>query len=356
MKIYKYHLLAGFGFVLLVIAAGASGFFEHYGLTLAEPLERATPAASALLEQQSLPQGALSLFVEPAASTTPILTAIAGATQSVDLVIYDLKDPQVEAALVAAYARGVAVRVLLNEGYYGKKEARNEAAYAYLQKAGVPVKWTPNYFALTHQKTLVVDARKAFILTFNLTPRYYGGSRDFGIVDTNPQDVAAIEKVFENDWIGSRWPAEEARDLVWSPGSRDEMLALINGSQTSIKIYNEEMAVPEVTAALAAAVARGVDVQVAMTYSTSWKKAFIQLAQAGVRVRTYTSSAKNIYIHAKMILVDEKIAFLGSENFSNTSLNDNRELGIIISDPNIIKTLSTTFSADFAAARPYSPK
>jgi len=247
------------------------------------------------------------------------------------------------------------VRVLLNEGYWGKQEPRNAAAYTYLQQQGVPVEWTPAYFALTHQKTLVVDAREAFILTFNFTPQYYGQSRDFGVVDTDPSDVAAIEKTFDADWVGSRAAAPTGDDLVWSPGSEDEMLALINPAHTSLKIYNEEMADQAVTDALTQAALRGVDVQVTMTYSTSWKKAFIQLAQAGVKVHTYASSAKNFYIHAKMILVDDTVAFLGSENFSNGSLNDNRELGIILSDPALIQTLSATFSADFAGARPYVP-
>lgn len=175
------------------------------------------------------------------------------------------------------------------------------------------------------------------------------------MVDTDPVDVSAIEKAFTNDWIGSRAPAEQGSDLVWSPGSEGEMLALIDNAQTSLRVYNEEMADQQVTDALSAAAARGLDVQVAMTYATNWKKAFIQLANAGVHVHTYASGAKNFYIHAKMILVDERIAFVGSENFSNTSLNDNRELGIIISDPDIIQTLSTTFTSDFAGARPYNP-
>ena len=39
--------------------------------------------------------------------------------------------------------------------------------------------------------------------------------------------------------------------------------------------------------------------------------------------------------------------FLGSENFSDNSLNDNRELGLIISDPAVLSGVESAFNADF---------
>jgi phosphatidylserine/phosphatidylglycerophosphate/cardiolipin synthase-like enzyme len=38
---------------------------------------------------------------------------------------------------------------------------------------------------------------------------------------------------------------------------------------------------------------------------------------------------------------------VGSENFSRTSLDDNRELGLIISDPAVLSAMARTFAADF---------
>jgi hypothetical protein len=39
--------------------------------------------------------------------------------------------------------------------------------------------------------------------------------------------------------------------------------------------------------------------------------------------------------------------FLGSENFSDNSLNHNRELGLIINDSGVISGVEATFTADF---------
>jgi hypothetical protein len=54
-----------------------------------------------------------------------------------------------------------------------------------------------------------------------------------------------------------------------------------------------------------------------------------------------------LYIHAKMILTDYgqsgQQSFVGSENFSNPSLTESRELGLPLTDPAILQSLNTTF-------------
>jgi len=46
---------------------------------------------------------------------------------------------------------------------------------------------------------------------------------------------------------------------------------------------------------------------------------------------------------------------VGSQNFSTSSLEYNRELGIITTDPSIIGGLSSTIGSDVADADPYHP-
>jgi cardiolipin synthase len=297
------------------------------------------------------PAGKLSLITEPHAGITPILSAIKGAQHQVDLVMYEDSDVQVDGALAADARRGVKVRVLLNGGYYGGGFPQNTAAYAYLKAHSVPVRWTPSYFALTHQKTLIVDGR-AYVLTFNFTPQYYASSRDFGVLDTIPADDAAITTTFNADWNGRRITAPTGRDLVWSPGSQGPQVKLIDAAHVSLDIYNEEMDSTPIETALERAARRGVNVRITMTADSSWDSAFTQLARAGVHIRLDAADA-SLYIHAKMILAPERV-FLGSENFSSTSLDENRELGLITTDPAIRTSLRSTFDADYAGATPYN--
>lgn len=54
-----------------------------------------------------------------------------------------------------------------------------------------------------------------------------------------------------------------------------------------------------------------------------------------------------------MILTSSQ-AFVGSQNFSDSSMDDNRELGLITSDSSLRASLSRTFDGDYAKAAPYA--
>jgi phosphatidylserine/phosphatidylglycerophosphate/cardiolipin synthase-like enzyme len=239
----------------------------------------------------------------------------------------------------------------------------------------VAVRWSPSYFSLTHEKSLVVDGDRALIMTFNLVSKYYATGRDFGIVDDDASDVAAMERTFGDDWKGSDGDTGAVTDsssasvggndgnvgddLVWSPGAEPMLLALISGATKSLYIYNEEMADMDVTKALIDAAGRGVAVYVDMTGAEEWKWEFAELATAGVHVRTYADTPDVLYIHAKVIVADggsaSACAFIGSENFSAASLGENRELGIVIQDQKIIAQLMKTFTIDWRGATPFVP-
>jgi len=296
----------------------------------------------------------LSLITEPGQGMTQIDRDIETARRSVDMTMYELDDTTVEQGLVADTHRGVRVRVLLNGGYYGAGGfSENDDAVAYLRANGVAVRNSPAWFALTHQKTITIDDRTSLVMTLNLTSRYYSTSRDFAVVDTQPTDVAAIERLFAADWSDTRVsPSTGSGDLLWSPGAEHELLALIDGARASLAIENEEMADSAVTAALCDAARRHVQVRVVMTYDSSWREAFDELASCGVQVRTYDEDAP-LYIHAKAIVVDAREAFVGSQNFSATSLDDNRELGIVTSNRGIVGQLAQTITSDYQAGNPW---
>lgn len=340
------------GIILLALVAAGSLGIAHFKQTSSAATSTNTTASQLTSATQSVPSSDLSFITEPTAGIQPIISAINSAQTSIKLVMYQLEDNSVEQALVQANQRGVIVQVLLNEGYYGEQSKDNEAAYSYLVNNGVSVHWTPNYFALTHQKTMLIDNHSAYILTFNFTPQYYASSRDFGVVDTDSNDVNAIAATFTADWNNQKISPGNGDDLVWSPGSETAMLNLINGAQHSIDIYNEEMDDKPIETALENAAERGVKVDIVMTNASSWDTAFSQLKTSGVSVHVFAANASE-YIHAKMILVDGNKAFLGSENFSSSSLSKNRELAIVTTDPAILSSLQTTFSGDFTAASPY---
>jgi phosphatidylserine/phosphatidylglycerophosphate/cardiolipin synthase-like enzyme len=297
----------------------------------------------------------LSLITEPGPGDRPFLALIDSARHTIQMTMYELTDERVEHALAAAAARGVHVAVLLDDGQYGAGRPLNDAAYRYLATHGVSVAWTPTYFALTHQKSILIDRRVAAIMTLNLTPDYYASSRDFAVLDHRPADVTQVAQTFDADLHHRQLtPSTGTGDLVWSPGAQAPIGALITHAQRSLQVESEEMDDPTITRELCQAAERGVRVQVLMTYQPAWRAALTYLAGCRAQVRAYPESAA-LYIHAKLIRVDESTVFIGSQNLSRQSLTYNRELGIITHNPQLAAGTGHTFSSDFAAAQPYRP-
>ncbi|MFZ0050074.1 MAG: phospholipase D-like domain-containing protein, partial [Streptosporangiaceae bacterium] len=286
----------------------------------------------------------------------PVYRLISGARSSVDLSMYELADPAAETDLAADAARGVDVRVILDQDL---EKSRNTAAYDYLSARRVHVRWGPAG-TIYHQKTLTVDGVTSVIMTGNLVADDYPGTRDFAIIDTRPADVAAIVTTFNADFAGQSVTPPDGTDLVWSPTNASaSVLAVISAATHSLAVENEEMDDPAVTAALAAAARRGVDVRITMTADSEWDPEFSELAAAGAHIRLYPDDAAALYIHAKAIVADAgrpgQQVLVGSQNFSVASLGYNRELGIRTRTRAVVAAISSALAADYAGAAPYSP-
>jgi phosphatidylserine/phosphatidylglycerophosphate/cardiolipin synthase-like enzyme len=296
-----------------------------------------------------------TLIVEPGAGFSPVYSLLSGARRTIDVTMYEFSDTTAEHDLAAAAKHGVRVRVILDR----RARSVNSRAYSYFRSHGVAVSWSSSDYRYTHQKTVIIDGTKAVIMTANLTSRYYATSRDFLVTDTERADVSAITAVFNADFAKKTVHPRDGNDLVWSPtDSQDQLIALINGATSSLRIYSEEMGDRTVENALIKAAKRGVDVQVCgENESGEYDSAFAKLARAGIRI-SYYSSSTGFYIHGKVVEADYGTAhakiFIGSENFSNTSLNQNRELGLIISSRPVMSAIAGTFASDFRNGKHWS--
>ena len=294
------------------------------------------------------------LIVEPGAGFSRVYSLISGARRTIDVTMYEFSDTTAEHDLAAAAKRGVRVRVILDR----RARSVNSRANSYFRSHGVAVTWSSSDYRYTHQKTVIIDGTKAVIMTANLTSRYYATSRDFLVTDTERADVSAIATVFNADFKKKAVRPGDGSDLVWSPtDSQDHLIGLINGATSSLRIYSEEMGDRTVENALIRAAKRGVDVQVCGEKRAASTTARSPSWPAGIRI-SYYSSSTGFYIHGKVVEADYgtkhgKI-FIGSENFSNTSLNQNRELGLIISSHAVMSAIAATFASDFRNGKHWS--
>ena len=296
-----------------------------------------------------------ALHIEPDDGFTWLYTLANNAKTSIDLTMYEFVDTAFSAVLVSACARGVRVRVILDQRL---EKTRNTAAYTQLNSAGsnCSAAWSNPQFQATHEKAMVLDSKQAVIMTFNLTSRYYADTRDVAITDDDAADVAAIEATFNSDLnpTADRGDQPGAGDaLIWSPTSAQaDLLGIITGARKTLLVENEELGAASIVDALAAACARGVSVELAMTNTSNrYDSRYSALQQAGCGVHVGANNSSTLYIHAKTIVADlgtsAGIGYVGSINFSVASMTENRELGLYVRNPRILSRLGKTTTRDF---------
>ncbi len=303
-----------------------------------------------------------TLYLEPDAGFTWLYTLINNARTTIDMTMYELVDPTASADLVAACGRGVKVRVILDQNL---EKTANTPVYNQLAAAGpnCAVAWANPHFGATHQKTLILDGTEAVVLSANLTSRYYADTRDMALTDTDPADVGSIEATFDSDF-GSTDPDPDVpgvgHNLIWSPTTaQGDLVSLIATAKKTLLVENEELGAAVIVDALADACKRGVQVHLAMTDTNpNYHPNYATLEAAGCGVHIGADDDDTLYIHAKALVADTgtpaAIGYVGSINFTNASMNGNRELGLYVHDPNLLSQIGTSITGDYNQFPAYS--
>lgn len=94
--------------------------------------------------------GGLQLVIEPADGVQPLVADIDAAQRSIDGEVYLASSRPVLAALEAAAARHIVVRIALDPHPYGTPRSSVQATYSALSSHGVQVHWTSPAFTYTH--------------------------------------------------------------------------------------------------------------------------------------------------------------------------------------------------------------
>src|SRR5580765_915091 len=111
------------------------------------------------------------LIVEPDEGTAPVVALIDGAHHSLLVKQFTLTDSAVMSALVRAHERHVAIRIMLNP-HRSSGDRANDESFKALRHAGLKVEWSNPAFAVTHEKSMVIDDSVVLISTFNYATKY----------------------------------------------------------------------------------------------------------------------------------------------------------------------------------------
>ncbi|MDG4665684.1 phospholipase D-like domain-containing protein [Mycobacterium sp. 236(2023)] len=297
------------------------------------------------------------LIVEPDDGLDPVLDLIAAARDTLRIKQFTFTDEALIDAVIDRRAAGVDVRVMLNAAKSGGERA-NDETFDRLRDAGVTVAWTNPAFYVTHEKSIVVDRSAALIATFNLCTKYFTRTRDFGVVTTDPGQVAQIIEVFEADWEHGNWVPANNSGLLWSnSNSRVVMAQFIDTATTHLDVQHPKFVDAVILDRIVAAADRGVKVKVLCGGRHGISDSDVLDTFSSLRTLNYfgikVNKQKNLRAHAKVVIVDRERALVGSMNIDRSAFDLRRELGVTVDDPVIVDRLIEVFKRDWASSRRY---
>jgi cardiolipin synthase len=299
------------------------------------------------------------LIVEPDDGLEPVREFIATAQNSLLIKQFTFTEPSFIQAVIDRKNAGVDIRVMLNPKRSGGDRA-NDETYEQFVAAGINVQWSSPKFYVTHEKSIVVDRSAALVATFNLCYKYFSQTRDYGVITRDPVHVAQIVEVFDADWDQRDWTPTAYEGLLWSnSNSRLHMAHFIDLATHRLDIQHPKYVDAVILDHIAAAVDRGVKVHVLCGGKhgiSEWDildtfASLRTLRRFGVKVH----KQKNLRLHAKLLIVDNEQALVGSMNIDRSAFDLRRELGITITDPPVVARLKAVFDSDWQLSHQYEP-
>ena len=229
-----------------------------------------------------------------------------------------------------------------------------------------------------HRKIVVSDGKVALLGGLNVGDEYLGRNQRFGEwrdthVEMRGPVVQAVQMVFLEDWF---WASNNVPDLCWDTRAQaaDQVAAIIptgpadpadswqlivaeaaNSARRNLWITSPYFVPDEgVLTALQTAAIRGVDVRILIPNRTDHLlvrlSAFSYYEQSipfGVRIFLYQRG----FLHQKVMLIDERLAAVGTANLDNRSFRLNFEITAFSTDREFIGQVKDMLLTDFGHAR-----
>ncbi len=306
-----------------------------------------------------------------------IIAAIQEARQSIYLETYifahDPAGRAVTEALLAARARGIEVRVLVDA--YGTRPYATEvlgqrlraagAVFEYYRKAAFPFLLRRTRLRRLHRKLLIVDGRVAFVGGINIiddhnTPGHTPPRIDFAVRFEGPvlktvcetvnrlwriQRLASLPRQLPEDWqlTPQAEPVGPTRAKFVVRDNFRYRRSIERAYLAALRVAREEAVIANAyflpgwrfRRALLDAAARGVRVRLLLQGRVEFwllhhasRALYGQLLAGGVEIIEYEKS----FLHAKVAVVDQEWATVGSSNIDPLSLLLAREANLVVRD------------------------
>jgi cardiolipin synthase len=295
------------------------------------------------------------LIVLPDDTADAILAPINTARHTMNIRMFLFTDPSLINAVIAAKRRGVKVRVMLNPARRDGT-SDNDPARQMLEEAGIAVRDSSAEFAVTHQKSMVIDDKVGFIESLNWETRDLTVTRDYAVETTMKAEVAEMVRCFDADWAQTAFEPQASSDLIWCPNNgRQRIAAFIDSAKETLWLQNERYQDMVIIERLVRAVTRGVRVRIMARALHKLKSKKLFEGVSGLRiihdVGAKVHTLRDLKLHGKIMIADGKRAIVGSINLSPGSFDDRRELAIETDSHQVVKRLVWTAEHDWNRSR-----
>ena len=166
--------------------------------------------------------------------------------------------------------------------------------------------------------------------------------------------------MFDADWEHLDIHPADNPGLLWSnSNSRYQMARFIDRASETLIVQHPKYVDAVILDRIAAAASRGVKVKVLCGGKhgiSDWDildtfSSLRTLRRFGVKVH----KQKNLRVHAKLILIDDREALIGSMNIDRSAFDLRRELGVITDEPAVVTRLKAVFESDWESSHHYEP-
>ena len=283
------------------------------------------------------------VIVFPDDTVKPVIDAIEGARKSIHIKMFLFSDHGLIHAVIAAKERGVKVKVMLNPSRRNGEDENHETR-GILTDAGIEVRDSNPDFIITHEKSMVIDGKLAFVKSLNWDTKNLTETRDYAIITSHPAEVEEVMLCFEADWHRHVFEPGADACLIWcSLNGRDRIAHFIDQARHTLFIQNERYQDLVIIERLVRAAIRGVKVHVMSPPPHTLKMDKLVEGVGGLRIMHDVGikihKLKHLKLHGKMLLADGCRAIVGSINLAPGSFDHRRELAIEVHDEAVLERL-----------------
>jgi len=255
-----------------------------------------------------------------------IVDIIRQARSRIGLSLFRGNDHAIFDELARAVSRGVQVDVLVTSRAKGKKKLKK--LWEALESTGAHVFPHTDSVVKYHAKYLVADDGPALVTSLNFTRKCFAKTCDAIAVTHDPDIVKGLCELMAADREGRPIPDALPQRLIIGPErARKQITGLIEQARSSIRIIDAKLTDPGLVALLRARRAAGIAVDV---YDAN--------RYAGLRT------------HGKMMLIDGRVAIVGSVALAALSLDFRREVALVMEAPEAIADMEELFQFVATAA------